>query len=291
MKTKPAPQLKQFASFWTLTGQPPDGPEWSVEEKVRRARQAGFDAVSGRARLDIAAAAHAAGMEFVCYLDANDRTWRERLESAAATRPARVNVQLWDHDTPPKVAVNTWIRMQPVAEKLGLEIDLEVHRDTCTETPEKTREIAERYQAATGRICRFCFDHSHPAVVKHLVPPYADRLLGDRRLVQSARQIHLRPFNGHHCQVPFTDGRGRISAEGRQYLDFVEALFALWLKGARGGETLYVCPELGPRASGYALTTFPDVWSDAVRLRSETESLWKKQIARRLCPGRAAKAH
>ena len=186
-----APQLKQFAGFWTLTGQPPGGTEWTVEEKVRRARQAGFDAMGGRAIVALADAAHRAGLDYICYIDANDRTWRDRLEAAAATRPVRVNVQLWDHDTPPRVAARTWIKMQPLAAKLGLAIDLEVHRDTATETPEKTWAIAAFCQKATGRKCRFCFDFSHFAVVKHLAAPYADRLLDHPGLVRLSRQMHL----------------------------------------------------------------------------------------------------
>ncbi|MCX7887802.1 MAG: xylose isomerase, partial [Verrucomicrobiae bacterium] len=263
VKTKSEPQLKQFVGFWTLTGQPVGGQEWSVEEKIRRAREAGFVAMSGGARADIANAVRAAGMDYICNIDANDQTWREQLEAAATTKCARVNVQLWDHDTPPRVAVKTWIKMTEAARKMKLEIDLEVHRDTCTETPEKTWEIARLFQQATGRRCRFCFDFSHFAVVKHIAPPYANRLLEHPELIRLARQMHFRPFNGHHCQVPMTDGRGNLSPEGRHYLEFVDALLACWLKGARGGEVLYVCPENGPIAHGYGLSCFPNVWDDA----------------------------
>ncbi len=275
---KTAPQLKQFAGFWTLTGQPLGGPEWSVEEKVRRAKEAGFDAMGGGANPDTAAAAYRAGLEYVCYVDANDETFAERLKAAAATKPARVNVQLWDHDTPPKVAAKTWAKLQPVAQKLKLEIDLEVHRDTCTETPEKTWEIARLYKQATGKKCRMCFDFSHFAVVKHISPPYANRLLENPDLIQLARQMHFRPFNGHHCQVPATDGHGNTTPEIKHYLEFIDALLACWLKGAKGGEVLYVCPEFGP-LGGYGISTFPNVWDDAIWLRAETEKLWQKNVA------------
>jgi hypothetical protein len=277
---KSAPQLKQFAGFWTLHGQPLDGPAWSRAEHIRRAKAAGFDGMGGHASQEVADRVHAAGLEYICYIDANDKSYAERLHAAASTRPARVNVQLWDHDTPPRVAVKTWIKMQPLAKELGLAIDLEVHRDTCTETPEKTWEIAERYRKATGQKCRFCFDFSHFAVVKHIAPPYANRLLAENAdLIQLARQMHFRPFNGHHCQVPFTDGRGHLSPEGRYYLEFLDALLACWLKKAKGGAVLYACPEFGPIAAGYGLSTFPNVWDDAIRLRAETEKLWLKNLA------------
>ena len=275
-----APQLKQFAGFWTLTGQPLGGTEWGLAEKIRRAKGAGFTGLGGGASRELADAVHAAGLDYICYIDANDRSYVDRLQAAATTGPARVNVQLWDHDTPPKIAAKTWEKMQPLARQLGLAIDLEVHRDTATETPEKTWEIAERYRKSTGKKCRFCFDFSHLAVVKHLAPPYAKRLLAEHLdLIQLARQMHFRPFNGHHCQVPLTDGNGNLSSEGKHYLEFLDALFACWLKKARGGEVLHACPEFGPVAHGYGLSTFPDVWDDAIRLRAETERLWQQNLA------------
>ncbi len=276
---KSAPQLKQFAGFWTLTGQPLGGTEWSLDEKIRRAKAAGFQAMGGGADANTAAAVRAAGLDYICYIDANEKTYEDRLKAAASTGCARVNIQLWDHDTLPKVAAKTWVKMQPVAKKLKLEIDLEVHRDTCTETPEKTWAIADAYKKATGKKCRFCFDFSHFAVVKHISPPYANRMLDNPDLIQLARQMHFRPFNGHHCQVPMTDGKGNLSPEGKHYLDFVDALLACWLKGAKGGEVLYVCPENGPIAHGYGLSTFPNVWEDAIFLAKETEKLWQKNLA------------
>ena len=108
------------------------------------------------------------GMDYVCYIDGNPKTYRERLQSAKKTNPARINVQLCDHDTLPAEAVKVWLKMEAEAKKLGLNIDLEVHRDTCTETPEKVYEIAALYKKATGKKVRFCWDYSHIAVVKHL---------------------------------------------------------------------------------------------------------------------------
>ena len=82
---KPAPQLKQFGNFWTLTGQPPGKKEWSIAEKVRRAKAAGFPAMGGHALTKYSDAVHAAGMDYICYIDANEQNYRERLKAAAAT--------------------------------------------------------------------------------------------------------------------------------------------------------------------------------------------------------------
>jgi hypothetical protein len=273
---KNAPVLKQFAGLWTLTNQPSAAKPWSLEEKFKQAKQAGFDAMGGGTTPEVVPLCQKYGMEYVCYIDGNEK-YAERLAAAQATNPARINVQLLDHDTLPKDAVKLWLKLEAQAEKMGLNVDLEVHRDTCTETPEKVYEIADRYEKATGKKIRFCFDFSHIAVVKHLNPPYAERLLVRPDLVQLSRQTHFRPFNGHHCQVPATDSKGQETKEFVDYLAFVDAFLACWLKGAKGGEVLYACPEFGP-LGGYGITTFPNVWKDAILLRAKTEALWKANL-------------
>jgi len=134
--------------------------------------------------------------------------------------------------------VKHWLRLEREAEKVGgVVVSLEVHRDTCTETPEKTYEIAERYHKATGRMIKMNFDFSHLAVVKHLSPDnYIERLLDHPELVQNSEQCHFRPFNGHHCQVPVTY-RGALTPEAKSYLKFVVALLKLWKKAPRNAAT------------------------------------------------------
>lgn len=156
---------------------------------------------------------------------------------------------------------------------------LEVHRDCCTETPEKTYEIAERYHKVTGKLIRINFDFSHFVVVKHLHPGnYAERLLERPELVQNSDQSHCRPFNGHHCQVGVVH-KGALTPEVVSYLAFVRALFACWKKAPRNQDrTLFVCPEMGPYAvggAGYNITGLPPAWPDAVRLRAELAKAWK----------------
>jgi len=277
---KNAPVLKQFAGQWTMSQEPYGGKPWTLEEKFKQAKKAGFDALGGGVDPDVVGLCKKYGMDYVCYIDSNMKTYKSKLESAKTVQPARINVQLCDHDTLPKEAVAVWIKLEALAKKMGLEVDLEVHRDTCTETPEKVYEIAALYKKATGKKIRFCWDFSHIAVVKHIYPPYAARLLTHPDLVQLSRQFHFRPFNGHHCQIPATDGKGRETPEIKPYLQFIDDLLACWLKGAKGGEVIYACPEFGPINSGYGISAFPNVWKDAIWLRAKTEALWKANLKR-----------
>lgn len=267
-----------FAGLWTMTGQPEGATEWTLEEKFAEAKGRGFSAMGGGTMPGIADLCEQFSMEFVAYIDGSQEAYKERLNAAAATKPARVNVQLCDHDTPPSEAVDVWIAMEQANAELGLHLnlDLEVHRDTATETPEKTWEIARLYREKTGQPIRLCFDYSHFAVVKHLHAPFSKRLLEYPDLIQLARQMHFRPFNGHHCQIPATDGKGNLTAGFENYMAFIEDLLKLWLDGSQDGATLYVCPENGPKMHTYGLPEFPNVWEDAVRIKDEVEALWNR---------------
>jgi sugar phosphate isomerase/epimerase len=74
---------------------------------------------------------------------ANAGNYSKTLRNFATLNTIRINVQLGNHSTQPEEAVDLWIAMKKEAADLGLTLDLETHRDTCAETPEKTRKIAE----------------------------------------------------------------------------------------------------------------------------------------------------
>ena len=165
----------------------------------------------------------------------------------------------------------------------ALVIDLETHRGTCTETPEKTWRIAEVYQQETSTPIRLTFDFSHFAIVKHTTPPYAEHLLNSPLLerpdlLRHSRQIHLRPFNAHHCEIPVTDGQGQIGDLATPWFEFVEEILRTWAENAGGeGGPLWVCPELGAMTSGYWLPSFPDPWQDALVVKREVSRIWDEQ--------------
>ncbi len=165
-----------------------------------------------------------------------------------------------------------------LAKPLGLAPAIESHRGTCTETPEKMYALADAYERETGELLPISWDFSHFAVVKHLVPEnFVERLLVRPDLIRHAQQFHMRPFNGHHVQLPITDGRGALTQEVREWMPFAEALLRCWLEGNADAEReIFVCPELGPVEGGYALSTFPNSWEDAKVLREELQRLWER---------------
>ncbi len=271
--------LRHIANLWTFMEHPTKETEWPLDQKLRAIKDAGFDGVCWGGSPELNEGCQRHGLIFVGGMSSGDATaFPTLLADLKKFGAHHINVQLADDDTPTAKAIALTLDLLAEAKKLGVEPAIEVHRDTCTETPEKVYALADAYQQATGELLPISWDFSHPAVVKHLRPDnFASRLLVRPDLVQRAQQFHFRPFNGHHAQIPVTDGRGQFTTELREWLPFAEAVLRCWLDGNRGtSREIFVCPEMGPLVGGYGLSSFPNSWEDAKVLRVEIERLWRK---------------
>lgn len=264
-----------------MIGFPTPRREWSTAQKMRAIKRAGFDGVCGFVTPEIKSLATSLQLELMSGFDAQSaRDALPRLRTQRELGVRFINIQLLNHDTPPAQAARAAVELIRVARKLELAVHIETHRDTATETPEKFDEIARLYRRATGELLPVTWDHSHFAVSKHMLPPdYSKRLLAWPKLIQASQMFHLRPFNSQHCQVPVTNGRGQLTPEFRDYIGFVEDLFACWLAGPRPGGELWACPELG-MSHGYHVSTDPHAWPDAVRARTQILAAWKRALRR-----------
>jgi hypothetical protein len=277
------PHIAHIANLWTLARHPSPRREWSLARKIKAVADAGFDGLTTELTPEHRRLAEGCGLRHLLGFISTDDPARfsDLIRAQKEAGAAHINVQLDNHDTPPAIAARHWIQLVRAAEKIGgVIVSLEVHRDTCTETPEKTYEIAERFERATGEMIKMNFDFSHLAAVKHLQPPnYIARLLDHPALLQHSEQAHFRPFNGHHAQVAVTH-RGALTPEVKSYLEFARALMALWKKAPKNrNRTLFACPEMGPTGaggSGYNITGLPPAWTDAVVLRGELGRAWAR---------------
>lgn len=275
------PMLRHIVNLWTLVWHPSKSREWSLERKLRAVKEAGFEGFTTQLTPQHARLGDKLGLMRIGYFSSSDpRKFTSLLRSQKDAGARHVNVQLGDHDTPTAVAVRLALKLMEESAKLGLETAIEVHRDTCTETPEKTYALADAYEKATGELIPFVWDYSHLAVVKHLLPPFWPRLGQRPDLIQRAQQFHFRPFNGHHCQVPVTDGRAQLTPEFRDYVPFMEKVMETWLAAAIPGRELIAVPELGPLWMGYNLSAFPPSWDDACVLREQIEKSWRRVLKR-----------
>jgi len=276
------PVLRHIANLWTLMQHPAKENEWSLEQKLRAIKEAGFDGVCWAGSPEMREGTKRHKLIFVGGMSSgNAADFPRLLQEQKDAGAHHVNVQLADEDTLTPEALDLALSLMQEGHRLGLEPAVEVHRDTCTETSEKTYALADAYQKRTGELLPISWDFSHISVVKHLRPDiYAERMIVRPDLIQRAQQFHFRPFNGHHAQVPVTDGRGKLTQEVKDWLPFAAALFRCWLEGNRDSEReIFICPELGPVEGGYALSAFPNSWEDAKILRGEIDRLWMKVAA------------
>lgn len=273
--------LRHIANLWTLIDHPTPEREWTLDQKLHAIREAGFDGVCWAASAELYSAAQRFGLIFVGGMaSAQKSELHPLLRDLRRYGAHHVNVQLGADSTLTPQALDLTLALMEQARHFGLVPAIETHRGTCTETPEKTYALADAYQQASGKLLPISWDFSHFAVVKHLVPAdFIERLLVRPDLIQHAQQFHLRPFNGHHVQVPITRDNGQLTKEVLEWLPFAQAVLRCWLEGNRdNGREIFLCPELGPLEGGYALSTFPNSWEDAKVLRQEIDKLWRSLI-------------
>lgn len=279
MKKNP-PVLRHIAALWSTVHYPNAKKEWSLERKIADVKEAGFDGFATMPGKEHAKLAEKFGLIIVGYFASGKASEFEKaIKQNVDNGAIHINLQLADHDTLTPEAVRLAVKAVELGRKHGAKVAIEVHRDTCTETPEKTYALANAYRKATGELMPMTWDFSHLSVVKHLAPPYWERLLVAPKLIQNAQQFHFRPFNGHHCQVPVTNGKGKLSLEFTQWLPVLEKTLEMWLAGKQDGREIFAVPELGPVPGGYNLAQLPNSWEDAKVMRPIIEKTWKKVLA------------
>jgi len=251
--------------------------EWTIERKVQRIKKDGFDGFVGRLPVVTRELVEKSGLLFAATVDIGGiPEIRGKLKAIKEVGARCVNVQMLDHDTTTKRALEVARRVMATADDLEMDVAIEMHRDTCTETPEKTYALAEGFEKAEKKPLKMTWDFSHPAVVKHLSPPYWDRLAERPDLIQYAQQFHFRPFNGHHAQIPALGRGSKLTPEFLDWLDFAEDVIVCWLKAATPGREIIVCPE--QIGGGYFLSVFGDRWKDVLAIKRELERVWRRQL-------------
>ena len=249
------PQLNLCAAAWTLTNYPSEAKQWSMDRKVRAAKDAGFVGFSAGADPEIAEACAKHGLQLVGGVDvATVEEAGPKLTAFKEAGAEHINIQLCDHDTEIRKAVTVARAVMQAGKELKLKPAIEWHRDTCTETPEKGLALAAQYEKRYKEKLRTNFDHSHPAIIKQLRPTNFWERIAEYRpdLLKMSELIHFRTFTGSHCQTPVTNGRGALDADFITWRDnFLKHLLYHWVKGQRGATELWAVVRVG--AEGFGL--------------------------------------
>ena len=264
-------QLRIFATAWSLRQYPTQADEWPWTRKFAAITAAGFTGIMSPPRPELAERGSLGYWAIGSLGVADDPALF--FAQAVALGARQATIQLCDVDTPLVEAVTAVERIVHAARAANLPVAIETHRDTFTETPERTWALHDALRERTGAPLPVCFDHSHFAVVRHLAAPYWPHLNERPDIMAACAQFHLRPFTGHHCQIPATfDGRRR-TPEYEAWADYVRGLFG-WLKARGTAQEIVVVPELGNAAPAYGLSCFPDVWTDTQVVGADLRRWW-----------------
>lgn len=272
------PSLNIHISYWSLLDEAGIETEAGVRTHLEKIKEAGFNSYCGSAALpNVKALVEEYGFRYGGAFDAGSvEEFAPKIAANLAVGNGPMNCQLADDDTPVEEAIELTVALMAEAKKQGADVHLEVHRDTCTETPEKTAAIIEGYTKRVGEAPKMNFDFSHPAVVKHLLPQATVERLLTKEFVpvfQNSTLWHIRPFNAQHCQIPITDGKGNFSPEYEACRPFIRAALQCWLEAANPDAELWVVPEQGT-THDYNLSCFPNVWEDTVALGKDVQKIW-----------------
>ena len=265
--------LELYASLWSLRGYPNQGREWSWRRKFAAIADAGFDGVYAPPTRELA------GRGSLRYRAVASLRRRDEiggvLAAAIALGAESIDFQIGSADMPLSAALALLREVSRQAMRHGLPFAVETHRATVTETLAKTVALVRQYRRSTGATLPLCLDHSHHAVVGHIAPPFWPALSRPAELIRAARRFHLRPFNGHHAQLPALTAGGRRTPEYRDWLGYVRDLFATLSRQQRS-EAVPLVIEVGHDRPAYRLSGFPDTWREVRAVAREVKRLWPR---------------
>jgi len=270
------PRLRVEHSMWSLGKLPMNAPvEWTLEEKLANAKQAGFEAVNcglvDSNEREIKDALDAAGLRLVIgdrpFDTAGVRQMVDRARRLDAdfifVQPASAFHSL-DHVT------QMITEGRAYAEEQGVPMFVETHRNNFTENIPQTLQLLERIPDI-----RFTADLSHFVVVGEFYG-WEDEGALERMLpvLQQTSHIHGRIGNGEQVQVDVGDGSGETP---QFFVRLWTEAMRHWLKGAGPGDIFPFTSELGPPR--YAITLpdgseFSDRWEQSLVMKKLAEQAW-----------------
>jgi sugar phosphate isomerase/epimerase len=272
------PRLRVHHSLWSLRNLPMNADtEWTLEEKFRRVKAAGFEAVE-------------------CWLsDENEREHKETLDAnglrlvlghhpftlddvkQTVTRAQRLGADFVFaqplHPYVPIAEAAAFCReARKIANDQGVAFFVETHRNNIPESLNQALELIEHWPEV-----RFTADLSHFVVVGEFYGWEEERAI-ERMMpvLERTSHMHGRISNGEAVQVDVGDGSGQTA---QFFVDIWAAAMRAWRQGAGPGDVFPFASELGPPR--YAITLpdgreFSDRWEQSLVMKKLAEQAWQK---------------
>jgi hypothetical protein len=273
--------LRVFQSLWAMECLPyGGGTEWSLQEKIAKIVDAGFDGLEvawtptlplGPEALERAADA---GLDWsVVVFPTTVDDLKPIAERFAGSDVRHINIQ-------PNVRPLTVLEGIPyvlgwldIARDAGLTVYFETHRDRMTTSLRYTLQLIDAIPSM-----QLVADLSHYLLGEEFAWPVSDEDQGFmHRILARSSGFHGRVASREQVQVPIS------FPHNRQWLDLFagwwEDGFRLWRKQAESGDELVFVTELGP--PWYSITgadgnELSDRWQEALQLKQLVRDIWER---------------
>ena len=273
-------KLLVYQSMWAMERRGPDGKEWTLEEKLKMIKDAGFDGAGVRffdfeqakAHVDILKD-YGLTWQAQCYpqtvddlkpiLDNVARLGAEHLNLQPDVRPYRIEECI--------PYIEGWRRL---AAEAGVRMHIETHRDRMTTDLFFTLHLLDCFPdlKLTG-------DISHYLVGREFAgPPISEenhRLM--HRILDNCWGFHGRVASREQVQVPISFPHHKPWVD--LFMGWWEYGFRSWRRRAPKDATLTFLCEMGPRP--YAIVDrndedLSDRWQEALMMKDMIRTLWAR---------------
>ena len=274
------PRLRVQHSLWSLLKLPmnaPEDEEWSLPEKCRKVKEAGFagiecwlDESNEKQHTD---ALDAAGLRLTLgHHPYSLEDVRRKAAQAVRLKADFVFAQPLHPYVPLSEAVPFLREARKIAHDQGVTYFVETHRNNIPESLNQALELVERMPEV-----RFTGDFSHFVVVGEFYGWEGEGAIEKMRpILERTSHLHGRISNGEAVQVDVGDGSGETA---QFFVQIWAAAMRAWKKDARPGDVFPFASELGPPR--YALTLpngreFSDRWAQSLVMKKLAEQAWEQ---------------
>jgi hypothetical protein len=277
-----SPRLVIVQALWGMNGYPSKEAEWTLDEKLRRIKEAGFDAVDTGVPRGTADEQRWLSLASKYKLSLGLQTGIHKLEELSLPlqvtkrmKALYLDVHVGNYYVAEKDATNLLRGMAERCKQERVPMMVQTHRGRVTQDLLRTIE----YTKAIPDL-RFCLDLSHYFVAGEIggrLAPEADQLFD--QLLMRAAMLDGRVSNGEQVQIDV--GPAADSSYAKYFGELWKRAMVHWLKGAKAGDLFIFRVELGP--PNYSIRDLSgreisDRWEQAKAMRVQVERLWNEAV-------------
>ncbi|HXG64468.1 MAG TPA: TIM barrel protein [Blastocatellia bacterium] len=280
--TNEPPRLLLTQAMWGMINLPAKDREWSLEEKLRLIKEAGFDAVdTGVPKTP------EEEQKWLALLDKYGlriglQTYPNKVEDLTAPlaavkrmKAAYLDAHVGNYFVPEQEAAALLRALSERCKREGVAMMAQTHRGRVTQ--DLLRTVA--YTKAIPDL-RFCLDLSHYVVAGEMggkLSPQAEEAFD--ALLRRAPMLDGRISNGQQVQIDV--GPKAESNYAKTYAQLWKRAMVYWLKSAKPGDLFVFRVELGPPSYSILDLQGKEIsnrWEQALALRALAETIWNEAV-------------